>query len=47
MFVIATKKLLYYDNMMNKKAKRMLDQEAYPCDVMYSDFFDILVVFTK
>lgn len=45
--MLASKRLLFYDNVQNRGVKRQLDQEVYACDLLYSDFFDVLLVFSK
>lgn len=45
--MIASKKLVWFDNVQNRSLKKQLDQEVYACDILYSDFFDVMLVFTK
>ncbi len=36
MFVLASKKLVFYDNVQNRGVKRQLEQEVHACDLLYS-----------
>jgi hypothetical protein len=47
MFVMGSKKLIFFDNVANRNIKKQMEQEVYACDVIYSDIFDVMIVFTK
>ena len=46
-FAIAGKRIIYYDNTVNRKIKNQFDIDVFPCQIMYSETYDVLIVITK